>query len=482
MEQKEFIKRVGMLAAADMQASGILASLTTAQAILESGWGTSELAQNASALFGIKADSRWGGKAYSKETKECYDGVNYTTVTALFRAYGSWEESVNDHSDFLICGSRYAAVIEEKDYKTACGAIKAAGYATDPKYAEKLISTIERYGLTVYDGTASKEEPTMSNSPLVSYTKISPNKNSPRNHAIDTISIHCVVGQLSAESICGCFTSPDREASCNYGVGFDGRISLCVEEKDRSWCTSSPPNDHRAITIEVASDKTHPYAVTDKALAALIDLCTDICKRNGIKELRWRGDKSLIGQPDKQNMTVHRWFANKACPGDYLYNLHGQIASEVNKRLNGASTPEQPEEKPDSGSGLHYVQAGAFRERANADAHAKKLKAAGFDTMLKTDSGLYKVQTGAYSVKANAEAQVAKLKAAGFDAFTTENGGSAVLPAPTYVDYTVKNGDSLWAIAARMLGDGSRYPEIKKLSGLTSDTIYSGNVLKVPAK
>lgn len=173
----------------------------------------------------------------------------------------------------------------------------------------------------------------MSNSSLISYTKISPNRTSPRNHQIDTITIHCVVGQLSAESICNCFSSPSRQASCNYGIGSDGRIALCVEEKDRSWCSSSKVNDNRAITIECASDTTHPYAINDAVYKSLIDLCVDICKRNNIKELKWKADKSLIGQVDKQNMTVHRWFANKACPGDYIYNRLGQIAAEVNTRL-----------------------------------------------------------------------------------------------------------------------------------------------------
>lgn len=180
----------------------------------------------------------------------------------------------------------------------------------------------------------------MSNSPLVSYTRISPNKTSPRNHTIDTISIHCVVGQLTVESLGNVFASTSRQASCNYGIGRDGKIGMYVEEKDRSWCTSSASNDHRAITIEVASDTTHPYAVTDAAYNALIDLLVDICKRNNIKELKWKADKSLIGKVDKQNMTVHRWFANKACPGDYLYNRHGQIADAVNERLNTTSYKE----------------------------------------------------------------------------------------------------------------------------------------------
>ena len=172
------------------------------------------------------------------------------------------------------------------------------------------------------------------NSKLVSYTKISPNKTVNRNHEIDTITIHCVVGQVSVQTLGNVFAPASRQASSNYGIGYDGAIGMYVEEKDRSWCSSSASNDHRAVTIEVASDTTAPYAVTAKAYAALIDLVTDICKRNNIKELKWKADKSLIGQVDKQNMTVHRWFANKSCPGDYLYNRMGNIASEVNKRLN----------------------------------------------------------------------------------------------------------------------------------------------------
>lgn len=171
------------------------------------------------------------------------------------------------------------------------------------------------------------------NSPLVSYTRISPNRTVNRNHAIDTITIHCVVGQCSVETLGEIFATASRKASCNYGIGMDGRIGMYCEEKDRSWCSSNAANDHRAITIEVASDTNHPYAVNAKAYAALIDLCTDICKRNGITKLLWKADKSLIGQTDKQNMTVHRWFANKSCPGDYLYNRHSDIAEQVNNRL-----------------------------------------------------------------------------------------------------------------------------------------------------
>lgn len=178
----------------------------------------------------------------------------------------------------------------------------------------------------------------MSNSPLATYTRITKNKTSPRNHAIDTITIHCIVGQWTAKQGCDYFATTDRQCSANYVVGKDGSIGLSVDEKDRSWCSSNGTNDNRAITIEVASDTTHPYAVTAKAYAALLDLVTDICKRNGIKKLVWSTNKNdRVNHRNGCNMTVHRDFANKACPGEYLYSRHGEIAAEVNRRLQDAS-------------------------------------------------------------------------------------------------------------------------------------------------
>lgn len=178
----------------------------------------------------------------------------------------------------------------------------------------------------------------MSNSSLATYTRITKNKTSPRNHVIDTITIHCIVGQWTAKQGCNYFATTDRQCSANYVVGKDGSIGLSVDEKDRSWCSSNGTNDNRAITIEVASDTTHPYAVTAKAYAALLDLVTDICKRNGIKKLVWSTNKNdRVNHRNGCNMTVHRDFANKACPGEYLYSRHGEIAAEVNRRLQGAS-------------------------------------------------------------------------------------------------------------------------------------------------
>ena len=177
------------------------------------------------------------------------------------------------------------------------------------------------------------------NSPLVTFTRLSPNHSGRRVHKIDTITIHCMAGNLSVESCGALFADPEYEASSNYGIGSDGRIALYVDERNRSWCSSSYSNDQRAVTIEVANIGGGPlWPVSNQAYNALIDLVTDICRRNGIKQLLWRADKNLIGQVSKQNMTVHRWFAQKSCPGEYLYNRHGDIAAKVNQRLTALRT------------------------------------------------------------------------------------------------------------------------------------------------
>lgn len=269
------------------------------------------------------------------------------------------------------------------------------------------------------------------NSPLVSYTKISPNRTPNRNHAIDTITIHCVVGQCSVETLGNVFAPSSRQASSNYGVGYDGKIGMYCEEKDRSWCTSSASNDHRAITIEVASDTTHPYAVKDVAYEALIKLVADICKRNGIKKLVWSTNKEdRVNHKNGCNMTVHRDYANKSCPGEYLYSRHSDIANRVNALLSAENAPVK-EDKPVSNNQLYRVQVGAFSVLKNAQNQEKKVKAKGFDTYLVQVGNLYKVQVGAFSVKANAEAMLKKVKSAGFDCFITTEKGSPVNTKPS---------------------------------------------------
>ena len=198
----------------------------------------------------------------------------------------------------------------------------------------------------------------MSNSSLVNYRRLSPNCDRPRNHKIDTISIHCMAGNLTVEECGALFARPEYGASSNYGIGSDGRIALYVNEADMTYCTCSPSNDNRAITIEVANTVGYePYPVSDAAYKSLINLLVDICKRNGIPKLLWKADKSLIGKVSEQNMTVHRWFAAKSCPGNWLYQHHGQIAADVNKRL-------EEDEEVERWKTIKDVPAGYYREQA----------------------------------------------------------------------------------------------------------------------
>lgn len=212
------------------------------------------------------------------------------------------------------------------------------------------------------------------NSKMVTYTKLSPNHSGQRTHAIDRITPHCVVGQCSVETLGSIFALRSRQASCNYGIGADGRVGMYVEEKNRSWCSSSNANDQRAVTIECASDTKHPYAMNNAVYESLIKLCTDICKRNGKKKLLWLGDKTktlnYAPKSDEMVLTVHRWFANKSCPGNWLYARLDDLAAKVTANLGGSSVTPSP-----SATGLYRVrkswadvksQKGAFKSLDNA--------------------------------------------------------------------------------------------------------------------
>lgn len=244
----------------------------------------------------------------------------------------------------------YKAVLSA--LKTATS-IRSASDAVLTQYerpADQSVTVQEKragYGETYYkkfvgESTNSQNGGTnMSNSTLVNCTVKSPNHSGKRTHSIDTLTPHCVVGQLSAEAIGGCFTSSARQASCNYGIGTDGRVVLCVDEENRSWCSSSNSNDQRAVTIECASDKTAPYAMNNAVYEKLIKLCADICKRNGKTKVLWLGskEKTLAYTPKSNEMvfTAHRWFANKSCPGDWLYSRYGELADKINALLGTAS-------------------------------------------------------------------------------------------------------------------------------------------------
>lgn len=298
------------------------------------------------------------------ELRTSYKGVLSTLKTA---------KSVKEASDAFMC--KFERPANQSD------ANKAARAARGMKYYEMYV----------------RKEKTMSNSPLVNYIKISPNRTIPRNHKIDTITIHCMACDLSVERCGAVFAKRTRMASSNYGVGSDGRVGMYVEEKDRSWCSSNKANDHRAVTIEVACEPVAPYKVTDAAMAALIELVADICRRNDIKQLLWKGDKKLIGQVDKQNMTVHRWFAKKACPGDYLYGKHGYIAAEVNKRLGVTAAQPEPAQQP-AGTYKVRITANTLNVRSGAGTSYKvttTVKKNGIYTITAEQNGWGKLKSGA---------------------------------------------------------------------------------------
>lgn len=290
------------------------------------------------------------------------------------------------------------------------------------------------------------------NSPLVSYTKLSPNHSGQRTHAIDRITPHCVVGQCNVETLGNVFLPTSRQASCNYGIGVDGRVGMYVEEKNRSWCSSSKANDQRAVTIECASDTTEPYAFKDVVYNRLVELCTDICKRNGKTKLLWLGDKTktlnYAPKSDEMVLTVHRWFANKSCPGNWMYERMGDLAEKVTAQLGGSTAqPEAPSTETEKKE-LYRVRK-SWKDR--------------------------KSQIGAYRILSNAKAAADKNPGT----FVFDSTGTAIYPE-YYRIHTVVRGDTLWLIAKAYLGDGSRYKEIVSLNGLTSNVIYSGMKLKIP--
>ena len=524
MTKQEFIEKIAAAVIKIAPEFGICVySPVIAQACLESNYGTSTKGQKNN-FFGLK---------YRENRVSCHSGTfvdgsaeqnpdgSYVSIVDQWYTFATIEDGVRGYFQFINT-SRYQNLKGITDPLKYLQILRADGYATSLKYVENVYNTLKSNNLDRFDNKEATMEYT--NSSLVTYKNITNNKTSPRNHKIDTITIHCIVGQWTAKQGCDYFANTTRKASCNYVVGKDGSIGLCVDEKDRSWCSSSSENDNRAITIEVASDTSHPYKVTDKALAALIELCADICKRNNIKELKWKGDKSLIGQVDKQNMTVHRWFAAKACPGEYLYNKHSYIAAEVNKRLNISSEPEKPSQP--ASSELYRVrlswkdaksQIGAYSNFENAKKACKenytvynskgeavysnvkkeepapefkpytvKITASELNVR-KGPSTKYGIVT---VVKKNEVYTIVdenngwgKLKSgAGWIslAYTQKNGTAASAPVIQNRTYVVKKGDSYWKIAAEQLGKGSRYPEIQKLNN--SKALHAGMKILIPLK
>lgn len=204
----------------------------------------------------------------------------------------------------------------------------------------------------------------MSNSSLISYTNLTKNHSNGRGgKKISTIIIHHMASKSTAKQCADYFASTKKMVSANYTIGYDGDIALSVSEENRSWCSGKSIADNPAITIECANDDTTKWTVSDKTIKSLINLCADVCKRNGIKELTFTGDT-------KGNLQAHRMWDATFCPGDYLYGKLPYIAEQVNAILNPTT---------DTSNTVYTIQCGAFKSKKNADALCEQIKKSGFD-------------------------------------------------------------------------------------------------------
>ena len=343
-----------------------------AQGFLESANGTSnkvKVVVNGKTewrhnYFGLK----WRNKrcAISNEyfeewTAEQNEDGSYKNIVSKFCKFKSLEECVIGYFQWTNIPT-YSNLKGVTDPETYLKNIKADGYATSKNYVQNLMNVIKKYDLTKYDHIAKEE--LMSRSSLVDYVKISPNSSNPRNNKIKKITIHHMAGNLTVESCGDVFQNKNKQASSNYGVDSNGRVGLYVEEENRAWTSSNRINDNQAVTIEVANDGRKPYwHVSDKALQKTIELCADICRRNGIERLNFTGDSS-------GNLTMHKMFTNTTCPGPYLESKLPYIANEVNKILS---------DNTESNDVLYRVQVGAYSVKEGAERKLKELKSAGFD-------------------------------------------------------------------------------------------------------
>lgn len=358
-QQEDFIKAIAPYCIKYAKQYGFkVASPAIAQACLESGYGTSSKAKHHN-YFGLKYRANRltvnNGTFIDRSSEQKLDG-SYVPITDQWFNFDTMEKGVEGYFQFINIAN-YSKVKTANTPLQYLQEIKNAGYATSINYVANVNNVINKWNLSKYD-KEMEGVIKMSNSSLIDCTIKSPNHSGARTHKIDRISPHCVVGQLSAESIGGCFTSSSRQASCNYGIGKDGRVVLVVDEANRSWCTSSNANDQRAVTIECASDSTAPYAFNNAVYNKLIDLCTDICKRNGKKKLLWFADKNTAlnynPKADEMVLTVHRWFANKSCPGDWMYERMGDLANKVNVKLGSGTVTTPTPTAPTTATNKNY--------------------------------------------------------------------------------------------------------------------------------
>ena len=344
--QEDFIDQISAHVCAWRNYLGYgVASAIIAQACLESAYGRSDKAHNYNNYFGLKYKtgrvSCNDGYFTASSAEQLPDG-SYITITARWFSFPDMHSGVQGYFQFVDYQAYTKLGLKEaKDPNTYLSILKAGGYATSQKYVENCMRIVTQYNLTKYDGGIMR----LPDSTLVAPDHVmwSPNKTDKRKFKIDTIIIHCMAGTYDAKRCGELFMSPSRQASSHYGISSNGDIWQYVPESARAWTTGGDKKcngwtgsdyDHRSITIEVSNTSLAPwYFVSAEAMTSIINLCTDICKRNGIPYLIWSNDKRLVGYANLQNVVVHRWFASKSCPGNFIMQCLPNIVWAVNANL-----------------------------------------------------------------------------------------------------------------------------------------------------
>ena len=340
MTKEEFIIQIATYVKGWKQAFKFgVPSAIIAQACLESAFGTSNKALKHN-YFGLK---------FRLNRVECNSGTftdtsyeqkpdgTYVPIVTQWYSFPDMNYGVQGYFQFIDSGN-YGKAKEQTTPEGYLQALKDTGYATSKNYVSNLMNVISKYNLTKYDGGSM-----IPDSSLVSGVIPSPNYTEKRKYPIDTIIIHCMAGTYDAKRCGQLFADPKRGASSHYGISSDGTIYQYVPEKYRAWTTGGDKTcngwtgsdyDHRSITMEVSNTTLAPdWQVSPLAMQSIINLCANICKRNGIKELKWSNNPKLVGHADMQNLALHRWFASKACPGNFLVMCMGGIVLSVNQML-----------------------------------------------------------------------------------------------------------------------------------------------------
>ena len=529
MSEQEFIQKISSCAIKDMEASGILASVTIAQGILESGYGSTELAVNANNFFGMKCslsgntwESVWDRVSkYTKKTKEQDKNGNEYEVTADFRKYPDMETSVKDHSCYLngaMNGNklRYEGLRGEKDYRKAVQIIKNGGYATDVKYVDKVCNIIERFNLTQYD--ILKEENSMKKKVCIDaghYGKYNMCPNNSAYYESDMVwKLHLLQKKyLEALGIEVITTRADKDKDLSLnsrGIAARG-CDLFISDHSNAVGNGMNESVDYVAVYHLVDDTTVTCDDISKEIAGIIApvIANVMGTKQGYRVVTRKSDNDRNGDGMMNDnyygvlhasrsvgvpglILEHSFHTNSAAVAwllndDNLDKLAKAEAECIASYLLGNTVKlDEPEQKEESKEDVIYrVQVGAYSVKSNADNMLAKVKAAGFDTYMVNVNGMYKIQVGAYSVKTNADNMLAKVKAAGFDAFITTNGGQAVATTTEPVKNTIRVGSTVkLKKGAKTYTGGSlasfvyeRNHEVKSISNDRVVITYGGTVV-----